>query len=63
VIHHLDTLRMAGLVRLTLEVGDKRRYAVRRRAVRTTFLALERFLEEDAQALEVALPEDGTRRD
>jgi DNA-binding transcriptional ArsR family regulator len=62
VIHHLDTLRMAGLVRLTLEAGDKRRYAVRRRAVRATFAALERFLEEDEQALEMARQEDGAHR-
>jgi len=49
VIHHLDTLRMAELVHLTLERGDKVRYAARPEAVLAAFVALEAFLESDQQ--------------
>jgi DNA-binding transcriptional ArsR family regulator len=45
VIHHLHTLRLAGLVYLSFEAGD-RRYAARIQAVATTFDALHRFLQE-----------------
>jgi DNA-binding transcriptional ArsR family regulator len=45
VIHHLHTLRLAGLVYLCFEAGDKR-YAARSQVVRQTFTALTRFLEE-----------------
>jgi DNA-binding transcriptional ArsR family regulator len=48
VIHHLDALRMAQLVQLTLEVGDKRRYAARPAAVGDTLAALEAFLKNGA---------------
>jgi DNA-binding transcriptional ArsR family regulator len=44
VIHHLHTLRLAGLVYLTLAAGD-RRYAARTHAVNNTFAALRTFLE------------------
>jgi DNA-binding transcriptional ArsR family regulator len=44
VVHHLHTLRLAGLVYLTLAAGD-RRYAARTQAVNTTFAALRTFLE------------------
>jgi DNA-binding transcriptional ArsR family regulator len=55
VIHHLDVLRMAQLVHLTLGAGEKRRYAARPRAVAATFGALEGFLciqEEPTGAIE-----------
>jgi DNA-binding transcriptional ArsR family regulator len=45
VIHHLHTLRLAGLVYLCFEAGDKR-YAARSQAVAQTFTALTRFLKE-----------------
>jgi DNA-binding transcriptional ArsR family regulator len=44
VIHHLDVLRMAQLVHLTLGVGEKRRYAARTQAIAATFGDLEGFL-------------------
>lgn len=44
VVHHLHTLRLAGLVYLTLASGD-RRYAARTQAVNNTFAALRTFLE------------------
>ena len=49
VVHHLDALRMAGLVYLTLEAGEKRRYAARLEAARSAFAALETFLTGDAK--------------
>jgi DNA-binding transcriptional ArsR family regulator len=51
VSHHLDTLRMAGLVHLTLEGGDKRCYAARPEAVKATCTALEAFLRGDERLL------------
>ncbi len=50
VVHHLDALRMAGLVYLTLEAGQKRRYAARLAAVQAAFAALETFLLGDEKA-------------
>lgn len=47
VSHHLDTLRLAELVHLTLEGGDKRRYAARPEAVKAAYTALEAFLYSD----------------
>lgn len=47
VVHHLDALRMAGLVYLTLEAGEKRRYAARLEAARSAFAILEAFLAGD----------------
>lgn len=44
VIHHLDILRMAQLVQLTLEADEKRRYTARSQAAKATFGALESFL-------------------
>lgn len=49
VIHHLNTLRLAGLVHLTLESGGERRYAMRSESVRITFAHLQEFLEEHNQ--------------
>ncbi len=50
VIHHLDRLRMAGLVHLTLEKAqDARRYAARPEALKTALAALETFLTQDKQ--------------
>jgi DNA-binding transcriptional ArsR family regulator len=59
VIHHLDALRMAQLVHLTLGAGDKRRYAARPRAVKATVGALEGFLHaEEANAVSRGETED-----
>ncbi len=44
VVHHLDVLRLARLVHLTLESGHKVRYAARPEAVRDACAALEAFL-------------------
>jgi DNA-binding transcriptional ArsR family regulator len=46
VTHHLSALRLAGLVRLTLEKEGERRYEVRRELARSAFAALEKFLED-----------------
>jgi DNA-binding transcriptional ArsR family regulator len=46
VMHHLKSLRLAGLVRLSLGEGrETKRYAARPEAVAGTFEALTRFLE------------------
>jgi DNA-binding transcriptional ArsR family regulator len=44
VIHHLHTLRLAGLVHLTVEEGNERYYATRHEAITAACAALERFL-------------------
>jgi DNA-binding transcriptional ArsR family regulator len=47
VTHHLKTLRLAGLVQLTLsEEKEMRRYAARSEAVTTAFASLQGFLKE-----------------
>jgi len=52
VTHHLKTLRLAGLVRLTLGEGkETKRYAARSEAVTAAFQALKRFLEEGQENL------------
>ena len=47
VIHHLKELRLAGLVYLTLESEDKKRYAARLGSIPDTFSILKEFLPED----------------
>jgi len=47
VVHHLRTLRLAGLVHLTLEAGKKVHYTARPEAVTAMFVGLKDFLEED----------------
>jgi DNA-binding transcriptional ArsR family regulator len=44
VIHHLSALRLAGLVYISLEVQEEKRYTVRESAVADTFEALRKFL-------------------
>jgi DNA-binding transcriptional ArsR family regulator len=44
VIHHLNALRLAGLVYVTLEAQEEKRYTIRETAVRDTFEALRKFL-------------------
>jgi len=47
VVHHLDTLRLAGLVTLTLgEEGITKHYAARLDAIETAFTTLQSFLSE-----------------
>ena len=49
VTHHLKTLRMAGLVQLTLGEGTEvKGYAIRLEAVAAAFASLKAFLEQDA---------------
>jgi DNA-binding transcriptional ArsR family regulator len=50
VIHHLHTLRLAGLVYLCFEAGDKR-YAARSQAVAQTFNSLADFLAESTHEI------------
>jgi DNA-binding transcriptional ArsR family regulator len=46
VVHHLHSLRMAGLVQLTLEEGGEKRYGIRRDIPEVTFASLEKFLND-----------------
>jgi len=49
VIHHLNALRLAGLVYVTLEEQEEKRYTVRGSAVADTFEVLHRFLSMKAK--------------
>ena len=44
MIHHLNTLRLAGLVHLSLDKQGERRYAIRTEHVGDTFRVLQNFL-------------------
>jgi DNA-binding transcriptional ArsR family regulator len=44
VIHHLNALRLAGLVYVTMELHEEKRYTVRAAAVADTFSVLSKFL-------------------
>lgn len=58
VTHHLKTLRLAGLVRLTLGEGkETKRYEARSEAVTAAFHALKRFLQEGQENLPESLTE------
>ncbi len=52
VLHHLNALRMAGLVRLTVESETERRYTIRSEGVDGTCTALQKFLEARPSAQE-----------
>jgi DNA-binding transcriptional ArsR family regulator len=47
VIHHLDTLRLAGLVHLSVDSEHNKQYATRREAIQSTCDALSEFLQVD----------------
>jgi len=47
VIHHLEVLRLAGLVRLNLEVPGERKYAARIEGLDDTFANIKEFLQAD----------------
>jgi len=47
VIHHLDNLRLAGLVLVTVSPETERRYALRMEGVNKTIQYLQAFLSED----------------
>jgi len=49
VIHHLNALRLAGLVYVTLEEQEEKRYTVRGSAVADTFEVLSKFLSVKAE--------------
>ena len=50
VTHHLQTLRLAGLVQVTLSEGkEKKSYAARTETVKSTCETLEAFLAEGTQ--------------
>jgi DNA-binding transcriptional ArsR family regulator len=44
VIHHLNALRLAGLVYVSMEMGEEKRYTVREAALEETFEILKKFL-------------------
>jgi DNA-binding transcriptional ArsR family regulator len=46
VTHHLKTLRLAGLLRLSFEKGKEKRYSARSEAIAAAFDSLRYFLEE-----------------
>jgi DNA-binding transcriptional ArsR family regulator len=52
VIHHLNALRLAGLVQLTLGNAGERRYALRAETIAATFTHLEEFLNEEINPAE-----------
>jgi DNA-binding transcriptional ArsR family regulator len=47
VIHHLEALRLAGMVRLNLEVPGERKYAARIEGLEDTFANIKEFLQTD----------------
>ncbi len=47
VVHHLEVLRLAGLVRLNLEVPGERNYAARIEGLEKIFAQIEEFLQAD----------------
>jgi DNA-binding transcriptional ArsR family regulator len=47
VVHHLEVLRLAGLVRLNLEVPGERKYAARIEGLENTFANIKEFLQAD----------------
>ena len=47
VVHHLEVLRLAGLVRLNLEIPGERKYAARREGLKDTFNNITEFLQAD----------------
>lgn len=49
VIHHLNDLRLAGLVQMTLLVDGERRYKIREEALSLTIVDLERFLRNNIE--------------
>jgi DNA-binding transcriptional ArsR family regulator len=49
VTHHLNALRLAGLVHLTLEGEGERMYQARQEAIDGTFSTLKEFLEAGGQ--------------
>jgi DNA-binding transcriptional ArsR family regulator len=44
VNHHLSALRLAGLLFISMETGEEKRYTVRDTAIKETFDALRKFL-------------------
>jgi len=50
VIHHLNTLRLAGLVHLAVDSQGEKRYAARLEAVSGTFSHMDEFLGSETQA-------------
>jgi len=47
VVHHLELLRLAGLVRLNLEVPGERKYAARLEGLKDTYNNITEFLQAD----------------
>jgi len=47
VVHHLEVLRLAGLVRLNLEVPGERNYAARIDGLEDTFANIKEFIQAD----------------
>lgn len=50
MVHHLNTLRLAGLVQVDLQADGEKRYTIRRFAVQLAFQGLENFLNKSEKA-------------
>jgi DNA-binding transcriptional ArsR family regulator len=49
VIHHLSALRLAGLVYISMDAQEEKRYTVRKSSVENTFQALHKFLSTNGE--------------
>ena len=47
VVHHLNMLRLAGLVQVTLSTSGKRRYSLRQEAIEETYAQLNAVINTD----------------
>ncbi len=52
VVHHLKTLRLAGMVHVSLETGGEKRYAARLEALDSTLENLKAFLSDESNEIE-----------
>jgi DNA-binding transcriptional ArsR family regulator len=49
VTHHLNALRLAGLVRLELQAGGEKRYTARQEGIRLVLKSIHQFLESEPE--------------
>lgn len=61
VVHHLRTLRLAGLVQTTLETWDRVRYKARPEAITQAFAGLDEFLHQDKAIDETSAESEDAR--
>lgn len=51
VIHHLNELRLAGMVHVILSEDDEKRYAIRRESIAGMYATLQKFLEINIEVI------------